>query len=172
MDYDEFYCIQSSLQNFKLLKLAYDYGLDVSTYKDFHATSYEGNWGNYDTFITLVYDLFEIVDVWGPYNDDREENLEKSYWLRQAWKDASIDSVESDGVIVILDDRLKKEHIRDGGVWGGLNDFYYGYAEIYPLEQGVVIQYNEDDGEVNWVDVLYYLILTLTRSEQTNEVAI
>lgn len=176
MDYDEFYCIKSSLQNLKMLKLAFDYGLDVSKYKDFHL--YQGtmsNWNVYEMFISIISDIFEIVEQFEPYDEDEEE---KRYWMKETYREY-VDTnfleylgLDSNGVIVILDDRLTQRSIPCGVIdSGSTNDFYYGFTELLSIEDGLVIHYNEDEGEPDWVEVLCVLI-ELMGSEQTNEVEV
>ncbi|OUM93594.1 MAG: hypothetical protein BAA00_06070 [Parageobacillus thermoglucosidasius] len=157
MNTEDYYNLKSSLQGLKMLKLAYDYGINIRNFPDFNAdiSFYSAEW---DIFIECLQSLFTIVDWWTPYEGEDEEKI---YWLQQANIDTeAYGDVDGTGVIVLLDDRFTRDSVSDEACYSvGPDRFlYYGYAEILPIENGLLIYYCEDDGEIDLVEVLYILI--------------
>ncbi|WP_374717724.1 hypothetical protein [Neobacillus sp.] len=151
---DEFYLLQASIRNLMMLKLAYDKGFNVENYASYINDFDYGIDNSWEIFMNILHDMFSIVDVWYPYSEEDMED--KYYWSQLAGFPYSKDELESIGVIVILDDQIKKSMVPTGSVRG--LDFYGGFGEIRSLDNGMVIIWCEDDGQLELVDIVYDLI--------------
>ncbi|MDE3841013.1 hypothetical protein C0966_17250 (plasmid) [Bacillus methanolicus] len=155
--HEDYYSLKGTVQNLMLLKLAYDNGVDVKQFPDYVTNFDFGAEYDWDIFLRTVESLFTIVECWGPYSgeDDVED---KAYWCHAAdFKLIDESQLDSWGILVLLDDRIEHSKVPAGSLGGGI-DFYSGFAEIMPLEKGVVVIWDEDDGPVNLVEILYVLI--------------
>lgn len=171
--HDEYYAIQSSLRNLGMLKMIYDSGIDVKDYPSYTVDFDFGGDEGFSIFYKAVNELFTIAEWFFPHNTD-EEAEQKKYWIRQYCQGSYLseqDNVDSVGVLVIMDDRIDQRKVETGSVGG--SDFCPGFAEVTSCPNGIILWWDEDDGGVDWVDVLYLILSSLPKEEDlNNEMAI
>ncbi|MFT9495759.1 MULTISPECIES: hypothetical protein [Bacillota] len=170
--HDDYYSLKGTVQNLMLMKLAFDYGVDLKKFPHYVVNYDFGQEYDWDIFMHTVNSVFTIVDYWFPHSGE-EEIPDKTYWCERAGLSHHHDDLEGTGIIVILDDRIDHTKIRSGTIGGGA-DFYCGYGEITSIENGVILTWYEDDGPIDLVDVLYVLldILPTRKEQESNAVAI
>jgi hypothetical protein len=156
---DEVYSMQSTLNNLLLLKYAYDAGLDMKEFHEYETMvdfCYDPGW---ELFITSIGQLFEIIEIYSPYCNLDEE--ERNYWLSLA---GYKDYFESQGVIVMLDDRITpfKSRMVSGNY--SMSSWYSGQGEISWIEGGIVFMFDEEEGPLDYSDSLSIIIQTLQQS--------
>lgn len=169
--HDDYYCLKGTLQNLMLMKLAFDYGLDSKIFSGYIVNYDFGQEYDWDIFMTTVETLFTVVECWFPHSgeDDIEE---KKYWCERAGIYESANDLETLGVLVLLDDCINHTKVPSGSI-GGTSDLYCGFGEISTFENGVLVTWYEDDGPIDLVDLLYFLLSIMPeRKEQNNNYAV
>jgi len=170
---DDLYACKEILNNILLLKVAHRAGVDMNVFHSYIPNEFYGFDQSWELFITAITNLFEQSDFIAPYDDEAEVIETKSYWLNLAKQESQEDYK---GLVIILDDRIPQF---DDSYVGGytISNWYTGYAEIHSIEKGIVIEYDEEDGAIDWTDVFAFLAQVLERGtrnkeELTNEVAV
>lgn len=155
--HDEYYELKESVRNLMMLKMAYDKGLKIANLPEY-VTNYGFNQEkDWDIFFGVLNSFFTIVESWSPYSDDDEES-EKAYWLSEAYNSAmDKDEIKTKGVMVVLDDLVELAKIPIGGFGGG-SDFYQGWFEINAYDKGALVTWDEEDGVMDLVDLLFGLL--------------
>lgn len=111
--------------------------------------------------------MFDIVECYSSYDD--EELLDKAYWMKQAGS-FIYDDLENWGVITVLDDRIEKSMVDDVDCYtGSTYEYYYGFAEILPIEKGFIIILNEDDGLIDYLEVFFGVIQVYNQMKKRGE---
>lgn len=160
---DDFYALQETLNNLLLLRHAYSAGLDMRIFTGYQSEMYGYGYCNWELFLTAVAHLFEGIDHFIPGDDERREEME--YWLSLI--DPDKDYEEYKGLMVILDDRVKPFSYFMSGTFAR-SDWYQGYAEIHPIENGILIDYDEEMGAIDWTDV-FATLPSLLKLEENNK---
>lgn len=142
----------------ELFKHVYDAGIDLTPYYNGSQLAVYNPYGGIaengmDNFLLVASHLFEIVESYDYYEDDSQmEDIE--YWNKLADPDLS-DAKHSTKSIVIFDDNIDlARKIR--GI--GENFMTSCTCDILPLEKGVLISYDEDFGNPNWAEAMYWLL--------------
>lgn len=176
-NHDDYYTIKSTIRNLLLLKMGHESGIDVTYYPDYSADDQFGTDEGWDIFFRIINEYFEITEWFFPYgaNDSEKQkiNSEKEYWIKQ-YATASFDrnEYESLGVLVIMDDRIDQRKVDTGACFGG-SDFYQGFAEISSFDKGIVVWWDEDDGSIDTVELLYAILSSIPAKEaEKNEMAV
>lgn len=168
--HDEYYALKASVRNLMMVKMAYDKGLNVKDFPDY-VVDYDFNQENdWDIFMRILDSLFTIVEIWSPYSDENE--FEKTFWLQEA-TNATLDEddIKTRGVLVVLDDLVDLSRI-PAGAFGGGSDFYQGWFEINAYNKGAIITWDEEDGAVDLVDLLFGLIQMVPNKKERNQNAL
>lgn len=152
---DQVYGYQASIRNLMMLKLAFDKGINIEKFPNYIVDYNFGIENDWEIFMRIIDSIFTIVEWWCPYS--ASEDKEKKYWCELAGFQSYNDDLESIGVLIIMDDRIKQSNIMPSTI-GWSSDFYSGYAEILSIENGAVIVWDEDDGAIDWVEALFHLI--------------
>ena len=170
MEIEHVYGLREYLKSLYMFKLLDNEGIDISPFFDVcELASYDlySSFSSSTAFMNFSYiaqHLFEIFDVYESYDDDSVE--EKKYWLHQAGIDLKDFFVESTSVIVILDPSLLNPVIT-GDI--GEDEFSGGNGELLKIDEGIIVHYDLDYGELNWAEILETLIAsqkTYTRREE------
>ncbi|MFP7442576.1 MULTISPECIES: hypothetical protein [Bacillus] len=150
---DDFYMLQTTLNNLGLLKIAYDSGVDMKNfthYKVTHDFSFDPIWEN---FSIAIHELVEEYEFYPPDNEDVEQD--KKYWTDLAG--ASSTYLDCVAVLVILDDRIDTFETWSIGGYS-MGAWYSGFGEIYPIERGMVLIIDENDGPIDYTDALSLIV--------------
>ena len=146
---EEIWDLKQSALNLLMIKIAHEFGVDVknSRISPYQTDIVNGFDNGYEIFIDILQMVYEIVEIycW----DDEETIDERNYWLRETDFDPSM-------CVVLMDDRLKgiknvsfidlmMERIVDTCV------------EMYSIESGIVILWDDDYGYPDWTSILYSL---------------
>ncbi|WP_028393949.1 hypothetical protein [Bacillus cihuensis] len=154
---DDVYELKESLRNLIMLKIAYDYELDMSKFHDFYVNYDMGINDSFDIFMSAIIQQFEVFDYIG--GDDDESMEAKRYWA------CDTDVYESTAIIVLLDDR--KQELFSNFTFADIPTYsrepyryegYGGYCDIFDTEKGIVILYDEEDGPVDWLEIFSLVI--------------
>jgi len=171
--HDEYYSVRASLRNLMLLKMAFDRGIDISKYPSYQIDLDFGHDEGWDIFYRTVNEIATVTEWFFPHNGD-EENGEKRYWIKQYCQDSYMSNnehLDSVGVLVIMDELIDQRKVSPGSTGG--SDFYPGFAEVTSFQNGIIVWWDEDDGGVDWVDVLYLILENIpAKEEPAHEMAI
>jgi hypothetical protein len=166
---DELYSLQGTLNSLALLKIAYDAGVPMNIFNSYEVSidfGVDPSWENLHT--SLEY-LFDIVEYISPHDEDKDSVENKKYWMNLAKRDF----YDETGIFVILDDRLQHFNSFSIGDYfqGG---WYSGYGEVVPIEKGILVTCNEEEGTMDNTDILAAVVRVLEDSERcvTNEMAV
>ncbi|MEK5071660.1 hypothetical protein [Sporosarcina sp. FSL K6-1508] len=166
------YAMQDYLNNLLLFKYLHDEGFDTKQYSSCVLSSYNEYTGSDDdgfqNFLTVSEHLFEIVEAYSSYDESQDDD--KMYWLKQA--NACQDSLQSLIVVVILDPLLTEPITGDIGM-----SYKTGESGLaFQINDGVVILFDSDYGEIDWTETMYDLLCSrksmLNREAKLNEMAI
>lgn len=162
---DDWYCLQGTLSNLMLLKVAYDAGINMDIFNHYRVDFNMVNDYEYENFLEAIDYLFEIVHHIPAYEE--EYIPEKKYWAELVGNVEGFD--DSVSILIILDDKLSNfEKVSIGG-HHILAHWYMGYGEIQSFENGMAIIYSEEDGPLEWNEVLYIIcneILAISRKDE------
>jgi hypothetical protein len=162
--HDDYYDLKGSIQNLMLLKLAYDYGVDIKALPGSILNYEESLYQDWEIFMSIVESLFTIVEYWLPHSGD--ENLDDKLF----WTEDTLSDLKEIGVMVILDDRINPAEVYSGCLCSGGSDWICGFAEMEPYtEKGMIIKWEENEGNVDWVDVLYGILHSIPNKERKED---
>lgn len=171
--HDEYYAVRASLRNLMLLKMAFDRGLNIDKYPSYQVDLDFGHDEGWDIFHRTVNEIATVTEWFFPHNGD-EEKENKYYWIKQYCQNSYMsdkEHVDSVGVLILMDDRIDQRTVQTGSIGG--SDFYPGFAEVTSFENGIIAWWDEDDGGVDWVDLLYLILMSIPAEEEMkNEMAI
>lgn len=155
MDYETSLEIQATLYNLALIKVAVDFGVDKNEFSIYtYSPGYTNDPAPGNFFIALQ-NLFEIVEVFGEYDDEVEK--EKKYWFRVANVEDEEDFyVDSYVCFVVMDDRIKE--FKPFSVYADDYGSYGGTGEVFPLEKGALVICDMGwNGDMDYLQVLLSL---------------
>lgn len=160
---EQLMALQIYLNNLLLVKLAYDYGIDVKTVLK-KTSIVPTPWGMDDTSLETFYQLskhtFDAVQFFAP----REGDDDVFYWVELAGEaDRNLDSCY---VWVILDTYLTNAE-RDE-IFSTEN--FGADVQVRPIDDGVVFIIDEDYGQCDWATVYEYLVIIHMKNKQESVV--
>ncbi|EAR66155.1 hypothetical protein B14911_10487 [Bacillus sp. NRRL B-14911] len=150
---EDLYMLQATLNNLALLKIAYDSGLDMQNFTHYVVSydfSFDPIWGN---FSIAIQELAEEYEYYPP--DSEEVEQEKKYWIDLAG--ASNTYLDSVSVLVILDDRIEPFELWSIGGYS-MGTWYSGFGEIYPIDRGMVLIIDEEEGPIDYTNALSLIV--------------
>lgn len=158
MDYEFVYNAYNYLNNVELFKHVHDAGIDLTPFYNGSNLAVYNPYGGIaenglDNLYLVANHLFEIVEGYDYYED--VSNLEDiEYWNKLA-NPTFVDAKRTLKTIVILDDRINLA----GPIENIGEDFMTSCkCDILPIEKGVVVVFDEDYGNPNWADVMFWLL--------------
>ncbi|MDX1806666.1 MAG: hypothetical protein R3267_06550 [Paenisporosarcina sp.] len=148
MSYEEIFGYQRYLDNLGMIKIAFDKGVPIHLVNNLNLYNHYGNYdGDFtENFLALVNSAFDTVE----YYDDQEKAI--SYWLSLAGCSEKYEKHLR--VVVILDTTLADME----AVKCGENEMTDGSAEIYPIDLGVIVFFDENYGDPFWTEILDVLL--------------
>lgn len=161
------YSLKVTLNNLLLLKIAHDHGLDMSRFSSYQADIEMGDDPNWQLFTTALDQLFEVWDVYDPFDCDKED---KTYWLNLVKYDYQ-HAFESLGIIVMLHDDIQPfERDSVGSLYLNQYDNWYGgFGEFFSIDRGIVLVFDEDDGLIDYTETLAFILSVLKKTKQEQE---
>ena len=171
MEIEHVYGLRGYLKSLYMFKRLYDEGIGLSPFYEICElasydpySSLEDN-TTFPNFSYIIQHLFDIVEIYESYEEDVSED--KKYWLQQADKELEDKDFQSSSVIVMLDASLHPP-VFTGEI--GEDDFSGGKGELLKINDGLILLYDTDYGELNWADVLEALLKNWKRFSNREEI--
>ncbi|MDQ0273504.1 hypothetical protein [Cytobacillus purgationiresistens] len=162
---EDIYNVQYTLNELYLLKIAYEIKINMQIFDDVFS-NINSNFGFssesaiFNTVVEQLFCIVECLDEYPHHDLEKEVNGNKEYWLNLANNHCEVDH-SGTGLIVILDDRIAPFETRSFGGYYNPNNWYMAYGEIFSIDKGLIIAYSEQDGPLNYIEILNILVFDL-----------